>query len=61
MKEKACRNCNFISNANTCPNCGGTSLSNDWTGYVIVLDPESSEIAKKLNIKNPGKYALKVR
>lgn len=61
MKEKACRNCNFISEANTCPNCGGTSLSNDWTGYVVVLDPENSEIAKQLNITKPGKYALKVR
>ncbi|MDI6884112.1 MAG: transcription elongation factor subunit Spt4 [Hadesarchaea archaeon] len=61
MTEKACRNCNFIVEEGTCPNCGGTSLSDDWAGYVVVLDPENSEIAKRLNITNPGKYALKVR
>ncbi len=36
-------------------------LSDDWTGYVIVLDPNDSEIAKRLNINKPGKYALRVR
>lgn len=61
MTEKACRNCNFIGEASTCLNCGGTSLSDDWAGYVVVLDPENSEIAKRLNITRPGKYALKVR
>lgn len=61
MKEKACRNCNLLTEANTCPNCGGASLSNDWTGYVVVLEPDNSEIAKRLNITKPGKYALKVR
>jgi DNA-directed RNA polymerase subunit E" len=59
--EKACRDCNFITGADICPNCGGTSLSDDWTGYVVVLDPENSEIAKRLSITKPGKYALKVR
>ena len=61
MKPKACRNCNFITDANTCTNCGGSSLSDDWTGYAVVLDPEGSEIAQQLNIKKPGKYALRVR
>lgn len=61
MTTKACRNCHFITESNTCPNCGNASLSDDWTGYVIVLDPNDSEIAKKLNITKPGKYALRVR
>ncbi|KUO40938.1 MAG: DNA-directed RNA polymerase subunit E'' [Candidatus Hadarchaeum yellowstonense] len=61
MKLLACRNCNYISDSSTCPNCGSASLSEDWAGYVIVLDVEESEIAKKLNITKPGKYALKVR
>lgn len=61
MSLKVCRNCNFITESSTCPNCGGASLSDDWAGYVIVLDPEGSEIAKRLNIIKPGKYALKVR
>jgi DNA-directed RNA polymerase subunit E" len=58
---KACRNCSFLTDAETCPNCGGASLSEDWTGYVWVLDPQDSEIAKKLNITKQGRYALKVR
>jgi DNA-directed RNA polymerase subunit E" len=44
-----------------CPVCKSTSLSDDWSGYVIVLDPKDSKIAKRLNINQPGKYALKVR
>ena len=35
-------------------------VSSDWNGYVVVIDPSRSEIAKRLNIKVPGKYALKV-
>ena len=58
---KACRNCNFVTEASTCYNCGSADLSDDWAGYVVVLNPEDSEIAKRLNITKPGKYALKVR
>lgn len=58
---KACRNCNFITDSSTCSNCGSTSLSDDWAGYVVVIDTDNSEIAKRLNITKPGKYALRVR
>ncbi len=61
LTEKACRNCNFITEGSTCPACGGAQLSGDWSGYVVVLDPENSEIAKRLNITQLGKYALRVR
>ncbi len=44
-----------------CPNCNSTDLSEDHSGIVIIIDPEKSEIAKKLNINSKGKYALKVR
>jgi DNA-directed RNA polymerase subunit E" len=60
-KEKACRNCGFLTTAETCLSCGGTTMSGDWAGYTIVIDPDNSEIAKRLNITKPGKYALKVR
>ncbi len=56
----ACKNCFTITESERCPNCGG-ELSKDWQGYVVVIDPEKSEIAKKLNIKKAGAYALKVR
>jgi DNA-directed RNA polymerase subunit E" len=48
-------------NVTVCPICKGTSLSDDWSGYAIILDPKNSTIAKRLNINQPGKYALKVR
>ena len=61
MKEKACKNCRFISNGPVCPNCKSSNLSDDWTGLVIVLDVERSEIAKKMRVKSPGRYAVRVR
>jgi len=30
-------------------------------GIVVIVDPENSLIAQKLNINKAGKYALKVR
>lgn len=61
MTEKACKNCRFISNGPVCPNCKSTNLSDDWTGLVVIIDPERSEIAKKMGIKSPGRYAVRVR
>lgn len=61
MTELACKKCKYI-NVNTlvCKNCGSSELTKEWFGYLIIIDPEKSEIAKKLGIKIPGKYALRV-
>ena len=56
----ACKNCFTVTEADKCPNCNG-ELSKDWQGYVVVIEPEKSEIAKRLNIRKAGTYALKVR
>ncbi len=61
MSEKACANCHFITSESVCPKCKSTSLSDDYAGIVIVFDPENSAIAKAMNIKDKGRYALKVR
>jgi len=61
LNEKACKNCRMISNGPICPNCKSSNLSDDWTGIVIVVDSENSEIAEKMGIKVPGKYAIRVR
>lgn len=61
MGDKACKNCRMISAGPVCPNCKSTNLSDDWTGVVIVINPDNSEIAKKMTIKTPGKYAIRVR
>ena len=44
-----------------CPNCNGTTFSDSYRGRIVVIDPEKSEIAQKLNIKAKGEFALKTR
>ena len=61
MNEKACTNCHFITKENVCPKCKSTSLSEDFSGIVIVFDSEGSAIAKAMKIKENGRYTLKVR
>jgi DNA-directed RNA polymerase subunit E" len=61
MSEKACTVCHFITKENICPKCRSSTFSDDFSGLVIVFDPEGSAIAKAMNIKDKGRYALKVR
>jgi DNA-directed RNA polymerase subunit E" len=61
MSEKACSNCHYLTRENVCPKCKTTSLSDDFNGLVIVFDPEGSAIAKAMNIKDKGRFALRVR
>ena len=61
MIEKACANCHFITKENVCPKCRSTSFSDDFSGTVVVFDPEKSAIANAMSIKEKGRYALKVR
>ena len=60
--EKACRDCHrIIEPGKAVCACGSNSMSQDWSGYVAIIDAEGSGIAEKLEIKKAGKYALKVR
>ena len=52
---KACKQCSFISEEDTCPRCGGQT-SREWQGYLV-----KSDIAKQMGISSNGKYALRVR
>ncbi|MCK9298606.1 DNA-directed RNA polymerase, subunit E'' [Methanoculleus sp. YWC-01] len=58
---KVCRECHRVVEGESCVICGTANLSEDWAGYVVIIDPEHSEIAKKMNITMAGRYALKVR
>lgn len=61
MQGKACRNCRkVIEEGSKCPNCKGESFTTFWRGFVVLLKPEHSEIAKKMAIELPGKYALRL-
>jgi len=56
---KACKNCHVIVESDICPNCS-IPTSKRWRGYVVIRDHAKSQIAEKMNITKPGKYALKV-
>lgn len=58
---RVCRECHRVVEGESCVVCNTTNLSEDWAGYVVIIDPEHSEIAKKMNITMAGRYALKVR
>ncbi|MFB6282459.1 MAG: transcription elongation factor subunit Spt4 [Halobacteria archaeon] len=60
-EQLACRDCHRVTRDDVCPECGSESLSDDWAGYVVIVEPEESEIAEKMEVKTPGRYALKVR
>ena len=58
-----CRECHFVNEParQNCVNCGSSSLTEDWAGYVVIAHPEESEIATEMQVTEPGAYALKVR
>ncbi len=58
--NKACKNCHLIVGGDVCPVCQTSELTSHFKGFVVVLDPEKSEIAKKLGKTTPGKYALRI-
>jgi len=61
MTQKACRKCHTITTGSLCPKCKTATLSDDFSGLVIIINPEESEIAKVMGIKEKGRYALRVR
>jgi len=62
MAEKACRDCNrIVEDASECPVCKNNDLSDSWNGLVVIYDPEDSEIAERIGISTPGRYAIRVK
>lgn len=58
---KACKNCRYVAETEkVCPKCQG-ELSEKFSGMIIMVDPERSEIAKLANINAVGVYAVKVK
>ena len=58
-KIKACKNCRFIHNDDKCPKCGSTTITDSVKGKIEIVNPEKSEVAKNLNLKEKGTYAIK--
>jgi DNA-directed RNA polymerase subunit E" len=58
-KTQVCRNCRRFTSDKICPVCKSTNLSTSWKGLVVIIDA-NSEMAKILNISEPGRYAIYV-
>jgi len=60
-KKKACRLCSTIFEGEKCPKCDSKESIEGFKGRAVILNPEKSEIAKKLNLKDKGNFAIKTR
>jgi DNA-directed RNA polymerase subunit E" len=61
MKQRACKMCKMIHEASKCPDCGSKEFIENFKGKIYVLNPEKSEIARKLKIEKKGNFAIKAR
>lgn len=61
MVTKACRQCRTIYEGAKCPACGSAEFFDTFKGRIEVLDPEQSEIAKKLTLTKRGSFAIRLR
>jgi DNA-directed RNA polymerase subunit E" len=59
---KACRSCRALvdKEVEVCPHCGSREFSDEWEGVAIIVDPEKSEVAKVLGIKDRGRFVVKL-
>ena len=61
-KPKACKVCNtIVEHGEKCTKCDSKELTEGFKGRIVVLNPEKSEIAQKLNLKEKGNFAIKTR
>lgn len=56
----ACTSCKRISTKERCPVCDNPTSSN-WSGLLIITDPDNSAVAKELDITLAGEYCSRVR
>lgn len=61
VKSKACKICKKIYEGNKCPSCDSKEFTDNFKGRIIIMNPEKSEIAKKLNLTEKGNFAIKVK
>jgi DNA-directed RNA polymerase subunit E" len=59
--EYVCKKCNRILKGKNCAICNTTDVTDKWKGRVVIFNPDKSEIASKMGITIPGRYALKVK
>lgn len=58
--DMACQKCGKVyAELTKCPSCN-IHLTRDWSGKAAIIDPENSRMAKGMDIKLKGIYALKI-
>jgi len=59
-KQRSCKRCKTIfEGKDICPKCDSKDFLEGYKGRIVVLDPEKSEIAKELNLKDKGEFAIR--
>ena len=56
----SCTSCKRLSTKERCPVCDNPTSSN-WSGLLIITNPDESDVAKELGITLAGEYSLRVR
>ncbi len=57
--KKICKSCKLFVEGTNCPVCKSNQFTDSFKGKLIITDSEKSEIAKKLEIKAKGEYAIR--
>ncbi len=60
-KPKACKICSTIYEGEKCPKCESKESTDNFKGRIVLLNPEKSEIAPRLKLKDKGNFAIKTR
>lgn len=60
-KKKVCKKCKSFVTGSECPVCKGNQFTTNWQGRINILNPEKSDIAKKIGIEAKGEYAIKAK
>lgn len=61
MAKKVCKECKIFVKGDKCPICNEGNFSDSFNGRIFVVDANKSVIAEKLNLKQKGEYAIKVK
>ena len=59
VKKNVCKNCKMFYDGDSCPGCKSSQRATSWKGRLNVLDPNKSDIGKKIGLSVKGEYAIK--
>ena len=59
-KQKSCKKCKTIyEGKGNCPKCDSKDFVEGFKGRIVLINPEKSEVAKKLNREDKGEFAIR--